>query len=220
MAYKIVVADPSASLQKIIQLSFPESEFELHFFEDGKQLIERLAEIKPDALLVRLSLPERDGYEVTSYLRNEEEFRQIPLILLKGLCEPLEKERLREFEYDEIICLPFDSQRLVEKVRELVSRKDNPPSIPEETQLLECLKEEDNEKKAKQGKGENKEEEGFYLNFPDFKKEIENKIREFLRKESLEIERELEKRVRTSLSAELKEWLREELGRIKKVENL
>ena len=63
MIYKILVADDSPSTQKLIQMSFPTSEFEIVIFSDGQEVLDSLSRISPDAILLNLSLPQKDGYE-------------------------------------------------------------------------------------------------------------------------------------------------------------
>lgn len=203
MSYKVILAEASPSVQKVIQMAFPEPEFELHIIEDGLQTIESLARINPDAVLLSLALPSRDGYEVGRYLRSREEFRKVGLILLKNSFETVDESRLRAVDYDEIIQKPFDSERLARFVREVIDRKKTPPSFPEEA-LIEEASAEDPLPLFK-----DKE----FIPPPSSSRpgeDVEDKIRMMLRDEILSVERELEKRLRASLRAELKEWLERE----------
>jgi DNA-binding response OmpR family regulator len=203
MPYKIVLADASPSIQKVVQMAFSEPDFEVHTLEDGLQAIDSLPRLNPDAVLLSLMLPSRDGYEVGRYLRSRGEFRRACLILLKNSFEPLDGERLRGLEYDEIVQKPFDSERLARLVREIIDRKKSPPSFPEEA-LLEAS--------SPAGDLPLFEEEEFAPP-PPFSRpgeEVEEKIRSTLREEILAVERELEKRLKASLRAEFKEWLERE----------
>jgi len=203
MSYKVILAEASPSVQKVIQMAFPEPEFELHIIEDGLQTIESLARINPDAVLLSLALPSRDGYEVGRYLRSREEFRKVGLILLKNSFETVDESRLRAVDYDEIIQKPFDSERLAQFVREVIDRKKTPHSFPEEA-LIEEASAEDPLPLFK-----DKE----FIPPPSSSRpgeDVDDKIRMMLRDEILSVERELEKRLRASLRAELKEWLERE----------
>lgn len=61
MTCKLIVASGSPSVQKTIQIALPESKFEIHAFEDGLELVKSISQIKPDAVLLGLSLPQKDG---------------------------------------------------------------------------------------------------------------------------------------------------------------
>jgi DNA-binding response OmpR family regulator len=195
-----MLADSSPTVQKVIHIAFAEPAFAVHSFDDGLEAIESLARIRPDALLLSLALPSRDGYEVGRYLRSREEFQKVGLILLKNAFEPVDEDRLRGIDYDQIVEKPFDSEGLALLVQEVVDRRKTPPSFPEEAlleenspgSLLPLFKEEE------------------YL--PPFlptqpEDEVEAKVRIMLRDEALSMEREIEKRIKASLRAELKEWL-------------
>ncbi len=182
MPYKIILADDSPSIQKIVQMSFPAPEFEIFVFNDGEELLDSLKQIHPDAILLNLSLPERDGYEVGATIKSQEEFSRIPLILLKEAFEPLDKERISAFEYDELVQKPFDSEMLVQSVRVLIEGQKVPNTLPEEPVWGEELPV---EKKA----------------------ETDERFRYLIKQEIIDVERELEKRIKARILAELKMWL-------------
>ena len=132
MNYKILVADDSPSVQKLIQMSFPDNEFEIFPFSDGQEVLDSLSQINPDAILLNLSLPQKDGYELGEHIKNQEAFNQVPLILIKEAFEPLDKERLEKFGYDQLVQKPFDSDALVQTVRSAIEERKIPSTLPEE----------------------------------------------------------------------------------------
>ena len=200
MPYKVILAEASPSVQKVVQMAFSEPEFEVLTIEDGLQAIESLLRVNPDAVLLSLALPSRDGYEVGRYLRSREEFRKAGLVLLKNAFEPVDSERLRGIDYDEIVQKPFDSENLARLVREIIDRKKTPHSFPEEA-LIEDAPAEDVLPLFK-------EKEFFPPPLSSrLGDEVEEKVRTMLRDEILSMERELEKRLKASLRAEFLEWL-------------
>lgn len=218
MAYKLVVADSSPTIQKVIQLSFSEAGFEIYPFEDGGNLIKSLEQVAPDAVLLSLSLPNKDGYEVATFIKNHEEFGKIPLFFLRGIFEPVDQERISCLEYDDIIQKPFDSEKLASQVKELIDKRKGPHTFPEEPFLDEAPSE-------IQGYGQ--EEDGSLdtvsherttpaedLTSPlvsRLETQVEDKVRRALKEEVLSVERELEKRLKASLFSEFKDWLENEL---------
>lgn len=199
MAYKLIVADSSPSVQKAVQMAFPDSEFEIYLFDDGLELMNSVSSINPDAVLLSLSLPRKDGYEVGSFLRSQEELRKISLLLLKGAFEPLDKERLAGLEHDGIVQEPFDSERLVQVIRGIIERKTDPGTLPEEALLDEVPRAE-----------KEPEREAIPSLSPEWKTEFEERIRDMLRGEILDVQRELEKRIKVQVLAELKSFIPKE----------
>jgi DNA-binding response OmpR family regulator len=182
MNYKIIVAEDSPSIQKLIQMSFPAEEFEIFAFSDGQEVLDSLSQINPDAILLNLSLPKKDGYELGEHIKNQEEFAQVPLIMIKNAFEPLDKDRLERLEFDELVQKPFASDALVQKVRSIIEERKIPMTLPEEPVWDEDAT-------------------------GDMKVELDETVRELVKKEILGMERELEKRIKARILAELKMWL-------------
>ena len=200
MPYKVILAEVSPSVQKVVQMAFTEPDFEVHMIEDGLRTIESLARIDPDAVVLALALPTRDGYEVGRYLRSREEFHKAGLILIKNAFEPLDMERLRGIEYDGLVQKPFDSESLARLVLEVIERKKTPPSFPEEALIEDAP--------SAEALPLFPEEE--FMPPPASSRsrdEVEDRIRSVLRDEILSMERELEKRLKASLRTEFEEWL-------------
>lgn len=194
MSYKLIVADASPSVQKAVQMAFPDSEFEIHPFKNGLELIQSIDSLNPDAALISLSLPGKDGYDVGFTLKSQEKLRQTCLILLKGAFEAVDWEKMAGLEYDEIIDKPFDSEGLASKVRNLIERK-SPPTLPE-APLPEAI---------------HPSEQAASSPSAEYHDLIEEKVRKMLREEILGVQRELEKRVRAQVLAELRSWIKREI---------
>ncbi len=193
MPYKIIVADPSPSVQKAAQLVFAEPEFKVTVFEDGASLLESVAGLRPDALVVSLTLPGRDGYDVARTLRSRKELATVPLIGLRGAFECIDGDRNAPSDYDEVVPKPFDSERLAAVVRELIARKTGPSSLPEEPVWPG---------EAETAGASAAAKAPFAPAGADGPK-----IRAVVREEIVGMEREIEKRVRASVLADLKEWM-------------
>lgn len=205
MTCKVIVADPSPSVQKVVQMALAAPDFELHPFEDGQDLLQSLSRVNPDAVLVSLSLPGRDGYEVGRYLRSREDFRRTALLFLRNAFETLDLEKLRGIDYDEIVQKPFDSEKLAQTVREIVDRKKSPHSFPEES-FLEDI--------PPTGAIPLFEESEFAPpppSYPPGADDVEERIRRLLQEEILSMERELEKRLKATLRSEVQSLLDREL---------
>ena len=137
MIYRVIVADSSPSVRRAVELAFPESEFEVFFFDNGMELVEALPDIRPDALVVSLSLPGLDGYRVADALRGDKDLRQASLFFLRGAFEKFEAEKAAGLDYEEVVRKPFDSEGLAFRVRAVLDRKHDllafpQPPFPEE----------------------------------------------------------------------------------------
>jgi DNA-binding response OmpR family regulator len=189
--YKIIVADPSPSVQKAALLVFAEPEFRVFAYEDGASLLESVASVGPDALVVSLTLPGREGYDIARTLRSRKELATVPLVGLRGSFECIDNDRNAPSDYDEVLPKPFDSERLAAVVRELIARKTGPSSLPEEPVWPD-------ESGASSAIGS-------AVSGPSATAGPE--IKAIVREEIGGMEREIEKRVRARVLADVKEWM-------------
>lgn len=131
MIYRVIVADSSPSVRKAVELAFPESEFEVFFFDNGVELVKALPDIRPDALLISLSLPGLDGYRAADALRGDRDLRQASLFFLRGAFERFEAEKAAGLDYEEVVRKPFDSEGLAFRVRTVLDRKHDLLDFPQ-----------------------------------------------------------------------------------------
>jgi CheY-like chemotaxis protein len=122
MPKKILLADDSITIQKVVELTFSDGDYEVIATNNGAKAIQRLAEVRPDIILSDIIMPERNGYEVCEYVKSHPEFRHIPVILLTGTFEPFDPDRAEKAGCDAVVTKPFESQSLIHKVEELIQQ--------------------------------------------------------------------------------------------------
>jgi CheY-like chemotaxis protein len=122
MPKKILLADDSITIQKVVELTFSDADYEVVTANNGARAIDRLAEVRPAIVLSDIIMPEKNGYEVCEYIKSHPEFRHIPVILLTGTFEPFDPERAERAGCDAVVTKPFESQSLIHKVEELIGQ--------------------------------------------------------------------------------------------------
>jgi CheY-like chemotaxis protein len=90
------------------------------FAMDGAEGIRMAAELKPDLILMDLSLPVLDGWEATRRLKAAPETRHIPVIALTSHAMVGERERALAAGCDDFDTKPVEFQRLLGKIRALL----------------------------------------------------------------------------------------------------
>ena len=118
----LVLADDSTTIQKVIQLSFASENFEIHTFANGTGALEYLKNYGSDIVLADISLPHLDGYDLCREIRQDPRTASIPVVLLAGTFEPFDAERALEAGYSSLLVKPFETGKLVDLVKKLVSR--------------------------------------------------------------------------------------------------
>lgn len=120
MAQKILLADDSVTIQKVISLTFAREGYELIVVGDGDSAIERTRSDSPDLVLADIAMPGRNGYEVSSALKGDPSTSSIPVLLLAGTFDPIDEGKRVQSRADDYIIKPFESQDLLDKVEALM----------------------------------------------------------------------------------------------------
>jgi len=93
---KILVIEDEVSLQKSLTEFLEEEKFEVFSALDGEKGLAMAQEEKPDLILLDIILPKKDGYEVLAELKQSEQTKRIPVILLTNLEGPEDVEKAFE----------------------------------------------------------------------------------------------------------------------------
>lgn len=137
----IVLADNSYTIRRIVELSFAEEDIELVSFENGLNLKEKLLELKPKIVLVDIKLPELNGYDACKFINDQEALNHTKVFLMKGGFEPINEELLKELDYVDIITKPFDSNALVNRLKEMLQQKEEKAPSPKPEVIPETMPE-------------------------------------------------------------------------------
>jgi CheY-like chemotaxis protein len=119
---KLLIADDSPTIQKVINLTFEDEDIEVVAVSDGEQALRVLAEqTPPDILLADIWMPGPNGYELCERVKRDARLRHVPVILLVGAFEPFNEAEARRVGADTVLTKPFQSIRdLVSKVGSLL----------------------------------------------------------------------------------------------------
>jgi CheY-like chemotaxis protein len=113
---KLLLADDSIAIQKVIDLTFTDEGMEVTTVGNGQDALEKLNQFTPDVVLADVYMPGVDGYELCKFIKESERFRGIPVMLLIGTFEPFDEAEAKRVGADDVVTKPFQS------IRQLVSR--------------------------------------------------------------------------------------------------
>jgi len=120
MSGTILLADDSLTIQKVVELTFADTDHTVVTVSSGDELLEKLPSVKPDIVISDVIMPGTDGYNVCQTIKSDPETLHIPVILLTGTFEPFDRDRALAAGCDEIITKPFEARKLVETVEALL----------------------------------------------------------------------------------------------------
>lgn len=84
---------------------------------DGEEAISKVSEAMPDLILMDISIPKLDGYEVTRRLKSNEAFRAIPVIALTAHAMKGDREKALEAGCDGYISKPINVRELPNQIQ-------------------------------------------------------------------------------------------------------
>lgn len=122
MAIKILLADDSLTIQKVVELTFSDAETRLLAVGSGDRAVQALDDFQPDIVLADVVMPGLTGYDVCDAVKQRPGGVFIPVVLLTGTFEPFDRTRAERVGSDAIVTKPFDSHALQGLVRDLVAK--------------------------------------------------------------------------------------------------
>ncbi len=139
MSKKLLLADDSITIQKVVELILADEGFEIKSVGDGEQAWAVIKEFMPDIVLADIEMPKMNGYQLCEKIKEDENTMGIPVILLAGAFEPIDEDLLKEVGADDYIVKPFESQELISKINAIFAEKE---LLEEEEGIAETLEEE------------------------------------------------------------------------------
>lgn len=119
MSIKILLADDSITIQKVVSIIFGGDDYTLTVVDNGKTAIDKARELSPDVLLIDALMPGMSGYEVCEVIRATPALATKPILILTGSFEPFDEAKAKSCGADDFLAKPFESQQIVNKVKEL-----------------------------------------------------------------------------------------------------
>jgi CheY-like chemotaxis protein len=128
MPKKLLLADDSVTIQRVIELTFSGEDVQVLAVSDGEEAIARIPAEKPDIILADIGMPKRSGYEVSAFVKGRPELAHIPVLLLAGAFEPVDEAKAKEAGCDGVLVKPFEPQHVIARVRELLGGATGSPT--------------------------------------------------------------------------------------------
>jgi twitching motility two-component system response regulator PilG len=122
---RIACIDDSKTIQKQVKGILEMSGFEVLGITEPAQALSSLVRQKPAAILMDVNMPDIDGYELCSMLRQSRQLREIPIIMLTGRDGILDRIRAKTLGVNYYLTKPFNPDHLIEYVQKVLQ---TPPS--------------------------------------------------------------------------------------------
>ncbi len=125
----ILVADDNSNIQKMVTLALKDQGITVVAVGNGEAAVKKLADVRPDVVLADIFMPVRNGYEVCEYVKGDDRFAHIPVVLLVGAFDPLDEHEVERVHADGVLKKPFvPPNPLIDLVKSLLQRAAHTPT--------------------------------------------------------------------------------------------
>ena len=119
MARRILLADDSVTAQNMGRRILTDAGYEVVTVNNGSAALKKIAENKPDIIVLDVYMPGYGGLEVCQRVKESPETARIPVLLTVGKLEPFKPEEARRVGADAFIIKPFEATELLTALTKL-----------------------------------------------------------------------------------------------------
>jgi DNA-binding response OmpR family regulator len=121
MTKKILVADESITIQKIVAMAFENEDSLVEGISNGKDALGRIKKFNPNIVLADVNMAGLSGFELSKIIKNDPKFHSVKVLLLASDLEDFNENLFNSSGADDYISKPFKSQDIIKKVTDLIS---------------------------------------------------------------------------------------------------
>jgi putative two-component system response regulator len=121
---KILVVDDEEQNVKLLSSLLRAEGYETETASNGREAVEKVKTVSPDLVLLDIMMPDMDGYEACSLIKNDAESANIPVVIVTALSDRESKLRGLEVSANEFLTKPIDRIELILRVKNLLRIKD------------------------------------------------------------------------------------------------
>ena len=122
---RILIVDDDPDIQRLVSYNLTQAGFEVATAETGRKALEAVQKHPPDLIILDLMLPDVDGIEVCRTLRQRENSRRIPIVMLTARGGEIDRVIGFELGADDYVMKPFSPRELVLRVKSIFRRMKN-----------------------------------------------------------------------------------------------
>jgi len=180
LARKILLADDSVTAQNMGRKILADAGYEVIAVNNGSAALKKIAELKPDLVILDVYMPGYSGLEVCQRLKESQETARIPVLLSVGKLEPFKPEEAQRVRADGFIVKPFEASELLSALSKLEDKvvPRSEPSKPGRFARAMAAAEESGRGSRNNEGAKDKDEGGWKsrIGFPKQKLEPEEKV--------------------------------------------
>ena len=112
----VLVVEDSATTRKVIAITLTRKGYKVIEAGDGLEALSKISEERPDLIMLDVILPKMDGYKILSIIKGNEEFKDIPVIMLTSRDGFIDKMKGRVAGSSAYLTKPFDPEKMIQEI--------------------------------------------------------------------------------------------------------
>ncbi|MFC2062164.1 response regulator [Elusimicrobiota bacterium] len=117
----VLLVEDEEDIAKITSYRIETAGYEVKLAEDGKKALEMAKTENPDIILLDLNIPEITGKEVCLILKEDDDYKHIPIIILTASADDA-KRVYRDIKANDYLIKPYEPNELLDKIKEYVDK--------------------------------------------------------------------------------------------------
>ena len=113
----ILVVEDSPTTRKVIAITLTRNGYKVVEAGDGLEALSKISEERPDLIMLDVILPKMDGYKILDIIKKNEEFKEIPVIMLTSKDGFLNKMKGRMSGAAAYLTKPFDPEKMLQEIK-------------------------------------------------------------------------------------------------------
>jgi len=115
---KVMVVDDSKTIRRTAESLLGKEGCTVETAKDGYESLAKIIDFRPDIIFVDILMPRLDGFQTCALIKHNEEFRNIPVILLSSKDSIFDKARGRIVGSEQYLTKPFTRQELLDAIHD------------------------------------------------------------------------------------------------------
>ena len=120
-----LVVDDSITVRRVTQRLLERNGMRVLTAKDGMDAITVLQEHHPHVVLLDIEMPRMDGYEFAKHIRNDDRFKDMPIVMITSRTSEKHRARAIELGVNDYLGKPYQENQLLEAIAPFVNRDDD-----------------------------------------------------------------------------------------------
>src|SRR5207247_11409786 len=119
---RVLIVDDDPDILRLVSYNLTQAGFDVATATTGRRALESVQKRQPDLIILDLMLPDIDGMEVCRTLRQRDNSRRIPIVMLTARSDEIDRVIGFELGADDYVMKPFSPRELVLRVKSILRR--------------------------------------------------------------------------------------------------